>query len=233
MSKDAALVIYARPPIPGQVKTRMQPRIGPQESARLYAAMLCDLLERMPATVSAIAETCIAWSSPYAPDGEMASLARGLRTETQQGDDLGERMARTLQEKLQHGCRRVVIIGSDSPTLPSIYLKHAFDALTRADIVLGPADDGGYYLLGARRLHLALLRDMPWSTDQVLAITRKRVRKQAIPCEELPTWRDVDTVDDLVRLKKELDHMKARGAADFPGRTFGAVAALQRAGLLS
>ena len=233
MSKDAALVIYARPPLPGQVKTRMQPRLGPEESAALYAAMLSDLMERAPAAVSAIASTSIAWSSPYEPAGEMAALARGLSSEVQQGDDLGERMARTLQDKLQHGCRRVVIIGSDSPMLPSSYLLRAFDALTRADIVLGPADDGGYYLLGARRLHLALLRDMPWSTAQVLPITRRRIHKQGISSEELPPWRDVDTWEDVMRLKLELDHMKARSAADLPGRTFAAVAALQRAGLLS
>ncbi len=226
-------MIYARPPIPGQVKTRMQPRLGPDQAAQLYTAMLCDLIERARAALAGVADCIISWSGPHTPQEELADLARGMASATQQGDDLGERMGRSLQETFQQGRRRVVIIGSDSPTLPSSYLHRALDALTRADIVLGPAMDGGYYLMGARRLHLTLLRGIPWSTPRVLELTRRRIRKEAIPCEELPPWHDVDTWEDVVRLSEELDHMKAKRSPDLPRRTLAVVTGLQRAGLLS
>src|SRR5262245_63931197 len=157
-----ALVIYARPPVAGLVKTRLQPVFTPAEGLALYEAMLADLVERTMGAGLADTTVFLAWSEPCEPPGSLSGLIGRVRVERQTGDDLGERMARTLQEKFHAGFTQVALIGADAPNLPLDYLHQAFDHLRNVDIVLGPANDGGYYLLGARRLHPVLFQKMPW-----------------------------------------------------------------------
>ncbi|HEY3176475.1 MAG TPA: TIGR04282 family arsenosugar biosynthesis glycosyltransferase [Candidatus Polarisedimenticolia bacterium] len=226
LNHTGALVIYARPPVLGKVKTRLQPALTHAEGLALYEAMLADVIERAAGGRTDRATTFLAWSEACEPPASLKEVLGLVSVERQVGGDLGERMAHTLQEKLRGGFGRVILVGADSPNLPLDYLRQAFEALREVDLVYGPADDGGYYLVGARRLHPRIFQTMPWGTDRVLAITRQRIKDGRISHRELPRWYDVDTPADLVRLWKDLQHMKAKGAAEVPRRTLRMLASL-------
>lgn len=232
--RTSALVMYARPPILGQVKTRLQPAYSAAEALALYEAMLADCVERIvraavpghPAAPLVPFTPFLSWSGPCEPAAGLREMLGSIQMERQTGADLGERMASTIQGKLAAGFRQIVIVGSDAPSLPPVYLAHAFDALGTADVVIGPAADGGYYLIGARRLHPRLFQKMPWGTGDVLKVTRKRLKEGKVSCHELPVWYDVDTPSDVARLWKDLRAMKAAGSPDLPSRTWKTLAAM-------
>lgn len=221
-----ALVIYARAPVAGSVKTRLQPFFTPDEGLALYEAMLADLVERTLGAAPAGTALFLAWSQPCEAPANLSGLIPRIHGELQTGDDLGERMARTLQGKFQAGYNQVVLIGADAPNVPTGYLNRAFESLTGADIVIGPASDGGYYLIGARRLHPMLFQKMPWGTGKVLSITRQRLKSSGIAHAELPPWYDVDTPSDVERLWNDLRHADARQPADRLPRTTALLASL-------
>jgi hypothetical protein len=120
------------------------------------------------------------------------------------GNGLGERLDNALTHCLTNGYQQAVIMDSDSPTLPAAYLAQAFAELEHADVVLGPCDDGGYYLIGLTRPQPRLLREVPMSTSTVLQDTLKLADELKLRVALLPTWYDVDTVTELERLKHEL-----------------------------
>lgn len=226
MSRRQALILFARPPVEGRVKTRLSPVYSAMEARDLYEAMLSDQIERLGRAAPEIAHLSICWSEPWTAEGELAALIGAAPTGVQSGGDLGERMASAIQSALAGGFGRAAILGSDLPGLPIEYLKRAFDALDEAEVVLGPSDDGGYYLIGARRLHPELFQKIPWGTDRVLALTRKRLKERSVSHALLPSWYDVDTPADLVRLRHDLLGMRARGAPDLPRRTLDLLARL-------
>jgi uncharacterized protein len=130
----------------------------------------------------------------------------------QRGNDLGERLTNCFTDLFELGYERVVVIGGDSPTLPFEILEYAFDALENdQSVTLGPTEDGGYYLIGARQLHPTLFQDIAWSSPQVLAQTRERSAQAKLDLIELPEWYDVDTPADLARLQAEMQEDKALG----------------------
>jgi len=226
VSGTRALIMFARPPVAGNVKTRLGPVFTPPEALALYEAMLIDGIERMRRAAEELATPSVLWSADCSPSAALDKALQGVQVGYQMGDDLGERMMTALQDKLRSGFRQVVIIGSDSPHLPTDYLHQAFEALLAVDVVIGPAEDGGYYLIGCRRLHPRLFRNVAWGTDEVLPLTRRRIRQGRITCHELPSWYDIDTPADALRLWNELRQMKTRGAPDIPARTFQALARL-------
>ncbi len=133
----------------------------------------------------------------------------GLRFRHQIGADLGGRLRDAFETAFEEGCDDVVVTGSDHPTLPVDYVRGAFTALTATEVVVGPSADGGYYLIGLRRLTWpkagGLFADMPWSTPEVLAATRERARSLGLRHVELPEWYDVDDPSDLPRLGRDAD----------------------------
>ena len=137
----------------------------------------------------------------------MAALAPpGLRLVAQRGGDLGARMAQLVAGLLADGHRAALLVGSDLPTLPSAYLAEAARVLAEgaADVVLGPAEDGGYYLIGLAQPAPALFEGVAWGTDGVLEATRARARAFGLREHLLPLWYDVDTAADLDRLRRDL-----------------------------
>ena len=193
-----ALIMFAKRPVPGRVKTRLSPPLSPGEAAELYRCMLLDLLAKGGA---------LAGVDPWLfhePDAEaapfFAEVAPGMPCAPQDGTDLGERMANAFR-RLATGYGGIAIIGTDLPDLPMAYVEEAFRRLDagEADAVLGPADDGGYYLVAMGELHAELFRDVPWSSEEVLATTLARAEEAGIAVSLLPVWHDVDTVDDLQR----------------------------------
>jgi rSAM/selenodomain-associated transferase 1 len=205
------LITFAREPIAGRTKTRLCPPLDGAMAAGLYACFLCDVLDtmrRVPDVRRIVAHT------PESHQAYFAELAPDFAVWPQRGAELGERMDHAFTdfgfeildfglevERSQIQNAHAVIIGSDSPDLPGAYMCEAFARLERgADVVLGPAADGGYYLIGLRAPQPRLLREVPMSTPTVLADTLALARALGLRVELLPEWYDVDTGAELRRL---------------------------------
>ena len=181
-----ALLVVAKRPAPGRTKTRLTPPLSPVQAAALYECFLrdtLDLVRRLSGVAPAIA---------YLPAEERAyfeALAPDFELVLQEGADLGERLDSALTRLLMVGYQHVAIMNSDGPTLPLACLTGAFDALAGgADVVLGPCDDGGYYLIGLKQPAPRLLREVRMSTPDVLADTLVIAAEEGLTVELLPTW---------------------------------------------
>ena len=192
------LLLFTKPARPGRVKTRLIGELTAEEAARLHGAFLDDLLDRLQ---GGDFELTLAWALD--PDEEVpAGPVPGVR---QRGSDLGERLYLALSEAAlsEAGSGTVAAVGSDHPALPLELVHRAFATVEAgADVVLGPAEDGGYYLIALRAGAVSprLFADIAWSTEQVLATTLERCRELRLRVELLPSASDVDTPDDLRRL---------------------------------
>ncbi|RME51412.1 MAG: glycosyltransferase [Caldilineae bacterium] len=198
------LIVVAKQPAAGQTKTRLSPPLSPEEAAALYECFLRDtlaLVRRVPDVRRVIAHL------PPAAGGYFRALAPDFETIPQRGANLGARLDNTLRHYLRLGCRRAVIMNSDGPTLPAAHLQAAFDALAgETDVVLGPSDDGGYYLIGLKRPAPRLLRGVTMSTPTVLRDTLALAAEAGLRVHLLPPWYDVDDPASLARLRAELAH---------------------------
>ena len=200
---STAVILMAKAPQPGTVKTRLCPPLSPAEAAELSRCFLLDALERLRALEG------VAPVLAYTPaNGRafFAEVAPDFALQPQPEGDLGQRMAGCLEQLVAQGYTDLVLTGSDLPTLPTAYLQQAVDLLSnsRLDVVLGPSEDGGYYLIGMHHVYRELFRDMPWSTDQVFAKTLQRARDKGLQVACVPPWFDVDTAADLNRLHAAL-----------------------------
>jgi len=202
------LVVFAKTPRPGHVKTRLCPPLSAGQAAGLCRAFLLDVLELCDGLPDC--ERVLA----YAPRGtraEMAALAGvGWRLTLQQGQDLGERLANAFEEALAAAPRRVLIIGTDSPHLSANTLRAADTALSEADVVLGPCADGGFYLIGLRRWQPGLLDGVRWSTEHALRDTLACAAGLGLSCHLLEESYDVDDFASLMRLA---DHVHGSPAS--------------------
>ncbi len=193
MAAARRLLLFTKPAREGRVKTRLIGELTAAEAAELHAAFLADLLDRLR---KGDFELRLAWALD--PDEEVpAGPVPGVR---QEGSDLGERLYRALSAA-ETGA--VMALGSDHPTLPLSLIHRAFETLEGgADVVLGPAEDGGYYLIALRAgaVHPRIFADISWSTDRVLPATLERCRELGLAVELLPEASDVDTPEDLRRL---------------------------------
>jgi len=195
------LVVFAKRPGPGEVKTRLCPPLAPGQAAALAAAFLRDTV--------LIGEHLADWERvlAYAPWGArraMAELAPGWRLLVQRGVDLGARLEGAVGGVSPRGADRVVVIGSDSPQLPPERLQEAAAVLEGADVVLGPTEDGGYYLIGLRRWQRGMFAGVRWSTEHALADTLARAKRLGLRCKLLEPSYDVDDIDGLRRLARDL-----------------------------
>lgn len=196
------LLVVAKQPAAGQTKTRLCPPLTGETAAALYECFLCDTIAIMRMTPD------VGRGIVYLPEGAAGyfrQLAPDFTLTPQVGADLGERLDHALTAALMQGASAAVIMDSDSPTLPAAYLNAAFTHLQEgADVVLGPCDDGGYYLIGLRRPQPRLLREVPMSTPTVLRDTLAIAAALGLRVALLPTWYDVDTGVELQRLRREL-----------------------------
>ena len=204
------LGLFAKQPLPGAVKTRLAATLGPEKAARLYAAFLEDLIERMQ-------QRGDHRLLGYAPAGEEAAgyfrrlTAGRYELWEQPPGELGERITAFFAEAFARGAKRAVLMGSDSPTLPGEFIEHAFEALRETDCVLGPAADGGYYLIGLRASRPALFEGVEWSSSAVLRQTLQRLQEQRLTLHLLPVWYDIDTAEDLSFLRGHLAALRWAG----------------------
>jgi len=208
------LLVFAKDPVPGRVKTRLAAAIGPDAATMLYR----ELAERTLATAAAARAAGIVagielWCDPSVERPAFAAWrARyGATLHAQHGADLGERMRHALFAALADG-PPALLIGTDCPALDKLYLARAANALADHDAVFGPATDGGYVLVGLAR-DVDAFSGVPWSTDGVMAATRARLSALGVSFAELPALWDVDTPADLARYRTEaLDRPAQAGA---------------------
>lgn len=201
MSFFRHLGIFVRIPEPGLVKTRLVPPLSPEEASLLYRAFLRDLFARLE-KLKKVSVTV------FFSDGEPAPL-RDIMPDRfhlvrQEGESLGERLRNGFRHLLADNGSMAVIIGSDSPDLPLAFIKRAFLKLKHKDIVLGPASDGGYYLIGLKSPLPELFENVSWGTPSVLEETLQQVRASSLSCALLPLWYDVDDVHSLALLRSML-----------------------------
>jgi hypothetical protein len=211
--------------VPGAepVKSRLHEALTEACATELYR---CFLLDRLDGLVALSGLTPIVAFTPASAGAQMATLAPpGVRLMAQEGRDLTERLTRLFERLIGDGHTAALAMDSDSPTLPMAYVGDAAQMLARdeADVVIGPSDDGGYYLIGLRRPEPALFERMPWSTPEVLAITVSRARALGLRVHLLPPWFDIDTAADLARLR---DALAASGTG--PARTTAFLSTLPR-----
>ena len=195
MTKEA-VVLMAKAPVPGRVKTRLCPPLSPAEAARLYACMLGDAAEEI-SSVARIARYLFL-DPPVAANTLRGAPFSSFERFPQRGKDLGEKMWDAAATAFRLGATRVVIVGGDCPALAAERLRRAFRELREgAEAVFGPSADGGYYLVGLACPDERLFRKFTWSTPTVLLDTVARCRALSIPFSFLQPERDVDTGEDL------------------------------------
>ncbi len=201
------LGIFAKLPQPGQVKTRLAAATSPAFAAEVADAMLRDTLDRL---AGIDAERWLVFA-PTDADAALTEIVSGRYQLTRQGDgDLGQRLQRFIQAKMRTGTERIVVVGADSPTMPIDIVELAFRELASANVVVGPATDGGYYLIGCARRVPPIFTGIAWGTATVLRDTMVRLDADA-RFALLPPWYDVDTLDDLRMLRGHLDALARVG----------------------
>ncbi len=242
---ERRLILFTRYPEPGRTKTRLIPALGARGAADLQRRMTeraVEMAQRLSRCMPVSLEVRFSGSGPHRMQ---QWLGRDLPCLPQQGDDLGQRMAGALGDALADGARRAVLIGTDVPGLDAALLASAFERLADYDVVLGPARDGGYYLVGLRRPAPGLFQGIPWGTGRVLQHTLHAARTLGLSHTLLDELQDVDTPEDLessdgrawgavltpdvpaisviVPTLNEAEHLEAALASIRPGRNVEAI----------
>lgn len=201
LRSEEALILMAKAPLPGKVKTRMCPPLSPRKAAQLSACLLADAAAEA-GTLRDVRRYLFHAAARGKGYFRSAPFA-GFLLREQVGGDLGERMARAAAEALSAGARRVVLIGGDCPALSAARIRSAFRELARgADVVFGPAGDGGFYLAGLTAPAASLFDGIEWSTPKVLAEVLSRCRRAGKRYALLPVESDLDTGDDLAAFRR-------------------------------
>jgi rSAM/selenodomain-associated transferase 1 len=219
---NVAVAIVCKAPEPGRSKTRQSPPLRPEECAAISACFIQDLA----ATIGALAaDGDVTGYALYTPRGSEPALRRLLPERfdlaPQCDGDFGMRLIQGTRDLLNAGHRGVILVNSDSPTLPRPILRAAVDATRRNDgVVLGPAFDGGYTLIGLSKPHDRLFEDIPWSTGAVYALTLERAQELGLSVHSVPGWYDVDDEESLQMLEQEFSGrppgFSAMAGADAP-----------------
>jgi rSAM/selenodomain-associated transferase 1 len=222
-----AIGIFCKTPTSGLSKTRLSPPLRPDECAAISACFIRDLTATIAEVASEGHATGYAVYTPLGSENRLRPLLPpGFRFVSQCEGDFGTRLATATRELLESHSG-VIMVNADSPTLPAAILSAAVSATRRGDaVVLSPALDGGYTLIGVSKLHERLYQDVPWSTAAVFQKTLERAAEIDLPVMTLPGWYDVDDAASLAILESEL-----AGVAPFPGAFPGARAPATRAHL--
>lgn len=189
---DQHLIIFVKNPIAGTVKTRIARTVGNDRAVQVYQ----HLLRHTQDTVAQLPQHRVVYYGDFVnPDDGWNNYDKHLQT----GNDLGQRMLNAFRERFDAGANRAVVIGSDCLTITPDHIRRAFDALDEADIVIGPATDGGYYLLGMKEPHDFLFTDMPWSQPELRQLTELAILQHNLTFERLDELTDIDEWDDYER----------------------------------
>ena len=208
------VIVFAKNPVPNQVKTRLIPTLSPGQAATLYTAFLTDWCEAL-AKLSDV-DLVIAYTPPEAESDLRALIGDNAIYIPQIGAGLGERLTSATQWAAEQGYTKILLVGSDSPTLPISYISEAFTLLDSRDIAIGPSTDGGYYLIGFSAANVATIapfvfEEIAWSTADVFQQTMTRIHSAKITVGLLPPWYDIDTAEDLKFLHAHISAMRLAG----------------------
>lgn len=213
-----ALAIMTKEPRAGQVKTRLIPPLTMKEAAEINICFLRDMTALISMTA---ARENVRGVATYTPAGAASAYADilppGFHLVPQRGELLGDRLIFALEDLFRLGFESICLINSDSPTVPAQYLAEAAAVLAQPEdtVTLGPTEDGGYYLIGVKKLHRALFKDISWSTERVLEQTIGRSKQEGVKVHLLPTWYDVDDRTSLQRLCAELFSPAGKAAVGY------------------
>jgi rSAM/selenodomain-associated transferase 1 len=201
-ASENALLVFLKYPTPGAVKTRLGPELTPEQAADFYRALAEDVLQIN--SRSTRYQTIVCFAPAGAHEQVRSWLGREVALQEQCGDDLGARQFDALRRALQGGFRKAVLIGTDCPTITPADVEAAFDALEESDVVIGPAEDGGYYLIGSRRPLRSIFEGISWSTEKVLGETTARIEKAGLGLRLLGAKSDIDSYEDLERFYRSI-----------------------------
>ena len=202
-----ALITFVKAPVKGTVKTRLQKDISQERTLKIYKSFIKKILSE-----------CISLQGVdrylgCAPSDEHAYLQKvskeyRLPTFNQRGNTLGLKIVNAFRDYFKQGYSRIVLIGSDSPTMPKEFIEQAFHALQSKDFVVGPCCDGGIYLIGAKNMiNSKVFNNIPWDTSDVLNLVIEKLYRLDISFSLLPFWYDVDNIDDLRFLRNHLKYL--------------------------
>lgn len=209
MTMERVILVFMKAPRTGQVKTRLALKVGDAMALELYRAFVEDVLSTCRATAYSVT---VMVAEADGLEEVRSWLGDGYSYAVQEGDDLGERMSNALRRIFERGWRQALLIGSDIPDLPAEIIREGFEALDSHDAVVGPARDGGYYLIGFRSggFRSSVFEGVEWSAGSVFSHTCGLLAENLLSFKVLPHWNDIDTPDDLEQL---LERMKTAGGA--------------------
>ena len=195
MPQGPIILLFIKAPVKGRVKSRLAKAVGDEAALELYRRFILDII----ATLKETGAPFRVFFFPAASSSEVSGLLGGLDARPQQGNDLGKRMEDAFRVVFSEGRRRAILIGSDIPDLPASIITDAYRALEKQNAVIGPARDGGYYLIGFNKssFHPSIFRGIAWGTNSVFDETMKALQEAALTVWRAPVWGDVDTLDDL------------------------------------
>lgn len=196
-NKENALLIFVKHPVPGEVKTRLCPELTPERAAAFYRTLVEDTLEVH--LNSAGHETIVCFTPEHSRDEVRSWLGEDITLQGQRGGDLGSRQFDAIGQALEAGYRKAVIIGSDCPAITPGDIETAFDLLDDNQLVIGPSEDGGYYLIGAAGDVECVFENISWGGEEVLRETMERAREAGVTFGMLDIKYDIDTYHDLKR----------------------------------
>ena len=202
MTERNSLVIMAKQPIAGRTKTRLVPPFNPQQAADLFEALMLDTIElvlRIPNL-----EIIIAFSPSSATEYFNRTRFPQTALLPVDGSNIGECLYETAKMMIANNLAQIVLMNSDGPSLPPEYILQAFALLENNDLVLGPSEDGGYYLCGFKKLFPQLFQGIAWSSARVLSQTLERAKNLELSVALTPIWYDIDAAADVGRLLREL-----------------------------
>ncbi len=185
------LQIFLKMPQPGRVKTRLAQSLGAEAACSAYQSLVDDLVSNL----AGIGSVEIRVSPDDGRPGEIGWLRDGWRVQGQGQGDLGERLDRGFRSAFEAGCRRVLAIGSDCPYVTEDLIREALESVAEDTLVLGPAPDGGYWLIGMGRHAAALFEGIEWSTESVFDATCQRAEQLGLRVQQLPVLEDIDDLE--------------------------------------
>jgi uncharacterized protein len=216
------LAVFARAPELGRVKTRLCPPFTADEAVRFHRALVEDTLENLGKSNRPHLARLLLLSRPLLQATDL-DVPRGWTIGIQSPGDLGAKLSSFFYGAFRLEARKVVVVGSDSPTLPLEVVDDAFEDLSSVDVTLGPAADGGYYLIGTRLFLPDLFRAISWGTEDVLRQTRAVLDRLGSRYRLLVPWYDVDRPRDLARLREEIGYLRRARPDLVPRRTAAAL----------
>lgn len=197
MSAENVLMIFVKYPEPGRVKTRLAKTLGAKEAARLYRVMAEDVIKRLGTNAHGKYNTIIFFDPPDRASDIKDWLGNDRSYTPQSGRDLGEKLANAFRTVFDSGARRTVVVGTDCLSITEETITETLQYLDKKDMVIGPAEDGGYYLLGLSRYMPELFDSVDWSTDKVFRQTVEKARRLGLSYTTLEPLKDLDEYSDM------------------------------------